>query len=162
MCVLLAEIGWLEAGARLCMAILAGAVLGFEREARSKPAGLRTHMLVSLGAALFMVLAVELMEDYANAPSAIRLDAMRVLGGIIGGIGFLGGGAILEARGSIRGLTTAATIWMTSAIGAACGLGYYPIAGMAVGLSLTVLILVGLMERKFFPEDKSPSPPPET
>ena len=102
---------------RLGMAVLLGGIIGFERERRGKPAGLRTHMLVSLGAALFVLVPLQ-------AGMALG-DASRVLQGIIAGIGFLGAGAIIKynGEGNIKGLTTAATIWLAAAIGVAAGMG---------------------------------------
>lgn len=164
---LVASVEWTDAAARMCVAALAGATLGWEREARSKPAGLRTHMLVALGAALFVLLALELNDEYLAKAAAgvntapVQLDAMRVLGGIIGGIGFLGAGAIIESRGDVRGLTTAAGIWLVAAIGAACGLGYYRMAFIAVGLALAVLLAVGLIESKLFPATSAKSRTPD-
>ncbi|MBV4500093.1 MULTISPECIES: MgtC/SapB family protein [Pseudomonas] len=120
---------------RLLMAALLGAVLGFEREHRGKSAGVRTHMLVSLGAALFVL-----------APSMAGADAQalsRVIQGIVAGIGFLGAGTILKGNGRdpshVKGLTTAAGLWMTAAIGTAAGMGREATALISTILALLVL-----------------------
>lgn len=120
---------------RLLMASLLGAVLGFEREHRGKSAGVRTHMLVSLGAALFVL-----------APSMAGADAQalsRVIQGIVAGIGFLGAGTILKGNGKdpshVKGLTTAAGLWMTAAIGTAAGMGREATALISTILALLVL-----------------------
>ncbi|WP_312936290.1 MgtC/SapB family protein [Pseudomonas sp.] len=129
---------------RLLMAAILGAVLGFEREHRGKSAGVRTHMLVSMGAALFVL-----------APSMAGADdqAMsRVIQGIVAGIGFLGAGTILKGNGSdpshVKGLTTAAGLWMTAAIGTAAGMGREATALISTVLALLVLgSMPALVER---------------
>jgi putative Mg2+ transporter-C (MgtC) family protein len=122
---------------RLVAALLAGAIIGYQRERAGKAAGLRTHMLVSMGTALFVI---------AGAESAMAQDAMsRVVQGLATGIGFLGAGAILklEDEQRIKGLTTAAGIWMTSAVGVAIGLGH--IGTAAIGVLLAWIVLAALM-----------------
>lgn len=124
---------------QLFMAIAAGAVIGWERERLDKPAGLRTHMLVSLGAAAFMVGAMQLSAELRNANPAISLDPMRALAGIIGGVGFLGAGTIIQSRGSVSGITTAASIWVSAAIGTSCGMRLYRLALTCGLIALAVL-----------------------
>ncbi len=121
---------------RLTLAALLGGVLGIEREHAGKAAGVRTHMLVSLGAALFV-----LVPQQGGMPMP---DMSRVLQGVIAGIGFLGAGAILKLKDEeqVHGLTTAAGIWMTAAIGVACGLGREATAVVSTLLALAVLTLV--------------------
>lgn len=138
----------LESAVRLLIATIAGGLIGWERERSGKPAGLRTHMLVALGAAAFMVSAVELSEKMGDVNPAIRLDPMRVLAGIIGGVGFLGAGTIIESRGSVRGITTAASIWISAAIGTCSGMGLYRLAFSSGILTLIVLWFVGRIEQK--------------
>lgn len=123
-------------GLRLIMAAMLGGMLGFQRERMRKAAGVRTHMLVSMGAALFV-----LVPEQSGMPLE---DMSRVLQGVIAGIGFLGAGAILknQADSSILGLTTAAGVWMTSAIGIACGLGRESTAVISTVLALIVFALV--------------------
>ena len=128
--------------ARLVAALLAGAVIGLQREHKHKPAGLRTHMLVCFGTALFVVAALE--ADMAS-------DAMsRIIQGLVTGIGFLGAGAIIKLEGTneIRGLTTAAGIWLTAAIGVTIGLGQLGMGVLAVVFTLVVLSLVVKLESR--------------
>jgi putative Mg2+ transporter-C (MgtC) family protein len=127
---------------RLVLAGLLGGMLGYERESRGKAAGLRTHMLVAIGAALFIIApVVDGMADDAIS---------RVLQGLVAGIGFLGAGAILkyEKGPAIYGLTTAATIWFTAAIGVTCGLGRASTAILATALALMVLQVLGREEAR--------------
>ena len=121
---------------RLLLAALLGGVLGYEREQKGKAAGMRTHMLVALGAALFVLVPQQ-------AGMAVG-DLSRVLQGIVAGIGFLGAGAIIKParEGDVKGLTTAAGIWMTAAIGVACGLGRESTAVVAALFALVVLALL--------------------
>jgi putative Mg2+ transporter-C (MgtC) family protein len=126
---------------RLVLALLFGAVIGFQRERMGKAAGLRTHMLVSSGAAVFVIAGAEL---------GMSSDSVaRVIQGLITGIGFLGAGAILKIyeRREVEGLTTAAGIWMTAALGVSVGLGRFGLALVATVLSLATLSLVGKLER---------------
>lgn len=149
--------GWLETVFRLFLAITAGAVLGWERERQRKPAGLRTHMMVALGSASFMLASLELAAEAAMDSTSIRIDPTRALDGIIGGVGFLGAGSIIEARGSVRGITTAASIWVVAAIGVACGAGMYQIAFTTVLLAFMVLTVVGFFEVKVFDDKEDES-----
>src|SRR6187549_140424 len=119
-----------EALLRLALAAALGGAVGLEREFRHKPAGLRTNMLIALGAALFSILSIELGAG-AGSPD-------RVAAQVVTGIGFLGAGAILRSGENIHGLTTAATIWVNAAIGMAAGLGLYVIATGAASLTLIV------------------------
>jgi putative Mg2+ transporter-C (MgtC) family protein len=121
---------------RMLLAALLGGVLGYEREQQGKAAGVRTHMLVCMGSALF-VLVPQL--------GGMQLDDMsRVIQGIVAGIGFLGAGAIIKnhSEENVQGLTTAASVWMTAAIGIACGLGRESTAVIGTLLALIVLALV--------------------
>jgi putative Mg2+ transporter-C (MgtC) family protein len=140
----------LETVLRLVVAIIAAAVVGWERESRNKPAGLRTHILVSLGAATFMIGALELSVDMGHENPAIRLDPMRALAGIIGGVGFLGAGTIIQSRGSVQGITTAASIWVSAALGTCCGMGLYRLALTCGVFALVVLWAVGFFENFVF------------
>ena len=138
--------GWLwewQAVARLIVAAILGAAIGAEREHRGRAAGLRTLLLVALGSALAMVVSIHFGNVYAKAPyasEAIRVDPARVAYGVMVGIGFLGAGIILRHGTGVRGLTTAAGLWCTAAIGLACGFGMFFIALVA-----TVLVLVTLL-----------------
>ena len=126
---------------RMLVALLAGGIIGYQRERAGKAAGLRTHMLVALGTALFVIAAAE---------AGMEQDAMsRVVQGLVTGIGFLGAGAILKLEDErvIRGLTTAAGIWMTAALGVAIGLGHLGTAAIGVLLAWIVLAALIRLER---------------
>jgi len=143
------DVPWdeLELLGRLTLAALVGGALGWEREWHHKPAGLRTHMLVSLGAAVFMVAALEFTQE-AEPVDGLRLDPLRVVAGILGGIGFLGAGTIIRGRGGVEGITTAASIWLAAAIGTVTGMGHYLLTVAAGGLGLMILLFVGVAETK--------------
>jgi putative Mg2+ transporter-C (MgtC) family protein len=126
---------------RLLLAAVLGSVLGVEREWHHRAAGLRTNMMVALGAAAFTLVAIELHRS-GGAEEASRIPAQ-----IVTGIGFLGGGAILRDRASIRGLTTAATVWVNAAIGMAAGGGFAVIAVSATVTALVVLTVLKRLER---------------
>jgi putative Mg2+ transporter-C (MgtC) family protein len=132
---------------RLALAAIAGAILGWEREAQKKPAGLRTHLLVSLGSAAFMIAGFELHHELVSQNQAAGSDLLKVLAGIAGGVGFLGAGSIIQNRSNVSGLTTAATTWLAAAVGIACGLGYYRIAAITLVLALVALLLLGVVQQ---------------
>lgn len=121
---------------RLMLAAVLGGVLGYEREQRGKAAGIRTHMLVAIGAALFVLVPQQ--------GGMLIADLSRVIQGVVTGIGFLGAGAIIKHRSEedVQGLTTAAGVWMTAAIGVACGLGRESTAIFSTLLALIVLAVV--------------------
>ncbi|MDD5510293.1 MAG: MgtC/SapB family protein [Dehalococcoidales bacterium] len=120
---------------RILAAAGMGAAIGYEREKSHKPAGLRTHILIAVGAALFTVASV-----YGFGPTG---DISRVAAGVVAGIGFIGAGAIIHRGGGdiVEGLTTAATIWAVAAVGLAAGAGLYPVAGATTGITLAILLL---------------------
>jgi putative Mg2+ transporter-C (MgtC) family protein len=132
----------LRIGGRLLIAAVLGGALGFERELLHKAAGLRTHMLVALGSALLVIAARHAGMEHA--------DVSRVVQGLITGIGFLGAGAILKSADhqTVRGLTTAATIWLTTAVGAAVGLGIVWLPAAAVVLALVILFALRALEER--------------
>ena len=137
-----------EAILRLVAATLMGALLGINREQRGKPAGLKTITLVSVGAASFMLVSIELylsIPDTASGTS--RIDLTRVVQGVVGGIGFLGAGSIIRSRGSVVGTTTAATIWTVGAVGLACGLGQFRLALLITLVAWVILVGFGYIER---------------
>src|SRR4051794_28248004 len=126
--------------ARLGTAALLGGAIGLERELRDREAGLRTHLLVSVGSALFTIVsAYGFTEFLVNGGAVVRADPTRIAAQVVSGIGFLGAGAIIRQGFSIRGLTTAATLWVVAAIGMASGAGYFSAAGIT-----TVLVLFSL------------------
>ena len=116
---------------RLVLSVVFGGLIGLEREVVHKPAGVRTHMLVSLGSALFILVTLETLPN----------ETGRIIAGIATGIGFLGAGTIFKAKSEVHGLTTAASIWAVAAVGLAVGLGYYLMTVISVVIILIVLHL---------------------
>jgi putative Mg2+ transporter-C (MgtC) family protein len=139
--------------ARLLLAAMLGAAIGFEREWRNRPAGLRTHILVCVTAATFAILTVEIVHAPAFnvdiARDAVRADPARVVEAVTAGVAFLAAGTILFSRGQVHGLTTGAGMWLAGAIGLACGLGIWQIATFATLLVLIVLAVLYAFEVKF-------------
>ena len=134
------ELHWAEVLVRVVLAGLLGAAIGFERELRDREAGMRTHLLVAMGSCLFtLVSAYGFHEFLAEGGAVVRADPSRIAAQIVTGIGFLGAGAIIRQGLSVRGLTTAASLWVVAAIGLATGAGYYSAA-----LITTVVVLVSL------------------
>jgi len=138
-----------EALVRLLVAAGLGAAVGLEREQHGRSAGLRTHLLVALGAAMAMVVSLHFGDVYGEAgqDSAIRVDPARVAYGVMAGIGFLGAGAIIRYGTGIRGLTTAASLWCTAAIGLGTGFGMYLVAVAATALVLFALTVLDFVDR---------------
>jgi putative Mg2+ transporter-C (MgtC) family protein len=143
---------------RLGTAILAGAVIGLNRDLRNRPAGVRTHALVGLGSALVMLTAIRFSGDPGDSGAA-----SRAIQGVLTGIGFLGAGVILRQpdRRTVRGLTTAATIWVPAGLGLVCGAGHWMTAGVGVALALVVLLGGGPLERFIRRLMHRPDPSPE-
>jgi putative Mg2+ transporter-C (MgtC) family protein len=139
--------GFADIALRLGVATLLGAAAGLNRELRQKPAGLRTHALVSLGASLAALIGL-MLSDMATTDEAGA--ASRVIQGVFAGIGFIGGGVILHRQeaGAVEGLTTAALIWVVAAAGVAAGLGLWRSAAAAVALALVVLVGGDMIERR--------------
>jgi putative Mg2+ transporter-C (MgtC) family protein len=145
-----------EAIIRLAIAGALAAILGWNREQAGKPAGLRTFVLVGVGSCLFTLLALEIIEMHDDAGGGGGgLDPLRVVSGLIGGIGFLGAGTIIQSRGRVQGITTAAGLWLTASIGLACGIGQYALAAIAGGFGVLVLVSVLVLERWISPEGSS-------
>jgi putative Mg2+ transporter-C (MgtC) family protein len=138
--------GWLQVG-ELGLALLLSAVVGLEREVRQKSAGLRTHTLVGVGAALFMLVSKYGFNDVLETGRVI-LDPSRVAAQIVTGVGFLGAGLIFVRRDSVRGLTSAASIWVTAAIGAAAGAGLPVLATAATAIYLVVALVFPELTRR--------------
>jgi putative Mg2+ transporter-C (MgtC) family protein len=133
----------MEVGVRLLVATLIGSGIGLDREVRRKPAGMRTHALVSLGAALLTLVVARLGPENADHVAAVS----RVIQGIIAGVGFLGGGAILKAEhDTVHGLTTAASIWLVASLGMACGTGQWMAALIAWVIAMLILVVGGPVE----------------
>lgn len=156
---LLADFGqktWLPLpaiGGRLVLATVLGAVIGFEREWREQPAGLRTHMLICLAAALAAILTVEMTHTPVFQDEAIRVDPIRLIEAVTAGVAFLAAGMIVFSGGKVKGLTTGAGMWLAGSIGLACGLGYAQVALMAAVLGVLVLSLLRLVEKSDRPAE---------
>ncbi len=129
---------------RLCLAVVLGGIVGMERENKRRAAGFRTHILVSVGAALVMVTSESMFLRYQGLTN---LDPARLGAQVISGIGFLGAGTIIRQGPSVKGLTTAASLWAVSCIGLAAGSGNYMAATVATGVVYLTLILLGRFER---------------
>lgn len=130
-------------------AVLAGGLIGLERSFHGRPAGFRTHTLVCLASSVLMLVTLYQSSWFAAAPAeTVRVDPTRMAQGIMTGIGFLGAGVIFKEGLSVRGLTTAASIWMTASIGVLIGVGFYFAAAVATGLTLGVLGLFRLIEMR--------------
>jgi putative Mg2+ transporter-C (MgtC) family protein len=136
----LPTLDWPEVLLRVALAAVLGGVLGLEREFREREAGLRTHLLVCVGSALFTIVSAYGFSEFLRSGEAVvRADPTRIAAQIVTGIGFLGAGAIIRQGLSIRGLTTAATLWVVAAIGLATGAGYYSAAVITTGVALAAL-----------------------
>lgn len=127
------DLPWWEELCRLVLAAALGAVVGFDRERKRRPAGLRTMTLVSMGAAAFVLMSIHAAADHDN------LDIGRTLAGIATGVGFVGAGVIIQSSGRIRGVTTAATVWVAAAIGSSAAIGAYALAVLVTALTVAVL-----------------------
>jgi putative Mg2+ transporter-C (MgtC) family protein len=154
----LPDLSWTELLLRIGLAAVLGGAIGLERELREREAGLRTHMLVSVGAALFTLVSAYAWTDWRfSTESGIVFDPTRIAAQVVTGIGFLGAGAIIRQGLSVRGLTTAATLWVVAAIGMATGAGYYAAAAITTVLVLFSLwplrLLAYRVSERFRPEE---------
>ena len=130
---------------RLLVATALGSIIGLDREYRTKAAGFRTHVLVALGSALFMIISVHGFDDLPKDQMTLRMDPARIAAQVVTGIGFIGAGTIIFRKNVVKGLTTAAGMWVTAAIGLACGVGMYVLAIVS-----TLLVLICFEAFNFF------------
>jgi putative Mg2+ transporter-C (MgtC) family protein len=130
---------------RMLVASLLGAVIGIEREWRKRPAGLRTHMLTALAAAVFTILTAEIFHSDLFDGDKLG-DPIRVIEAVTAGVAFLAAGAIIRSGGDVKGLTTGAGMWLAGAIGVAAGLGQFAIGALAAVLGLIVMFVIGKLE----------------
>ena len=151
---MLPHLGWAEALARLALAAGLGGAIGIERELRDRYAGLRTHLLVSLGAALFTLVSAYAWTGFKFG-NGVSYDPTRIAAQVVTGIGFLGAGAIMRQGISVHGLTTAATLWMSAAVGMTAATGYYSAAAIATALTVVVLWPLRLLERRYIDRVRS-------
>ncbi len=145
---MLPHLGWAEALARLALAAGLGGAIGIERELRDRYAGLRTHLLVSLGSALFTIVSAYAWTGFKFG-NGVNYDPTRIAAQIVTGIGFLGAGAIMRQGISVHGLTTAATLWMAAAVGMTAATGFYSVAALATGVTVIVLWPLRIFERRY-------------
>jgi putative Mg2+ transporter-C (MgtC) family protein len=141
------------AAIRLVMSFVAGGLIGLEREMSRQTAGLRTHILVCVGATLIMLVSTFGFADILGR-SNVGLDPSRIAAQVVSGIGFLGAAAVLRLGNNIKGITTAASIWAAAAVGLAIGAGLFVPSAIAVGLILISLVVLGAFERRFFPAER--------
>lgn len=148
----------LEILLRFVLAIAFGAAIGFERELRERSAGLRTHVITTLAAAMFTVLTYEIFHQFQiPGKETARTDPIRLIEAVTAGASFLAAGTIIHGTGKVRGLTTGAGIWLCGALGIATGAGFYQIALFGVILSLIVLVALERLERHLL---ATKDPPP--
>ena len=138
---------------RVLVGAILGSLVGFERERQDQPAGLRTHMILVIGATLAMVLSVNL--GYLFARPGTPADPARLAAQVISGIGFLGAGAILRYGFTVKGLTTATSLWTMAIVGMTVGAGYYLIGVVTTALMLIVLALLNVLEKRYVRDRKS-------
>lgn len=145
-----ATLSHFEVITRLVLAMALGSAIGLERERLDRAAGLRTHTVVSVGSALFMIVSAFGFYDIASIDQRISLDPSRVAAQVVSGIGFLGAGVIILRKGTVRGLTTAASVWSVAGVGLACGAGLYFVAVAATVVLLLVQAGPRPIERRLF------------
>jgi putative Mg2+ transporter-C (MgtC) family protein len=137
---------------RLCVSFAAGIIIGFERASRHQVAGIRTHVLICLGATLLMVLSIWLPQEYNYLKNG---DPGRIAAQIVSGIGFLGAGAMIRLGNNIKGLTTASSLWLVAAIGMTIGAGLFLAAGIVEVLAIVTLWGLGEVEKRIFPSERN-------
>jgi len=134
---------------QLILAVIFGAIIGTERERKRKGAGLQTYSLVSLGSCLFAIVGLESINLFTDS-LGIKLDPLRIITAVATGIGFIGAGVVIFRRDHVEGITTAAGLWCTAAIGVAIGFKLYLLSSITVILTIIILSGFGAIERKFF------------
>lgn len=143
------EITWETALARFLISFFAGTLVGIERETHNQPAGLRTHILISIGATMVMLISIYIPQTFTNFQNG---DPGRIAAQVVSGIGFLGAGAILKFGANVKGLTTAASIWAMAAVGLGIGAGMYTVSIIGVLVVLFALTAMDLFEKRIFKE----------
>jgi putative Mg2+ transporter-C (MgtC) family protein len=155
------ELPPLEAILRTLMAVIAGSLIGLDRELRNKPAGMRTHILISLAAALFTLITFELHALFVGENGTETADPVRIIEAVTAGVAFLAAGAIIQSRGNVQGLTTGANMWLAGALGVACGSGFYLLALIGTVFALIVLVVLGKLQAKIAPLKPADDAPAE-
>lgn len=142
---------------RLFLAALFGAIIGFEREVRDRPAGLRTNMLTALAASLFTIITFEIFHHVRTLEDDPNVDPIRIIEAVTAGVAFLAAGTIIRGGGKVRGLTTGAALWMSGAVGVATGAGYYQLALLSVVLAVVIIVLINRIERHVLQTKTAPA-----
>lgn len=143
------EITWQSALTRILISFVIGTLIGIERETHNRPAGLRTHILISIGATIVMLISIYIPQTFTDFQNG---DPGRIAAQVVSGIGFLGAGAILKFGADVKGLTTAASIWAMAALGLAVGAGMYIISFIGVLVILFALTIMDIFEKRIFKE----------
>lgn len=141
---------------RLVAAIGLGGAIGFEREGQGKDAGLRTHMLISFASCLFLLISEELARMSMGGPGEQRVDPLRLVEAVTAGVAFLSAGLIFSRNGTVKNVTTGASMWLAGAVGMACGTGQIGLAMIATAMVVVVLAIVGSLESRFKKERSRP------
>ena len=140
---------------RILAALVLAGLVGAEREWRRKPAGLRTHMLVSLAACLYVIVGRELAAiDFTSGQGEMRVDPLRLIGAVTAGVAFLVAGIIITSGGRVHNITTGASLWLAGAIGLTVGAGRIPLAALATGVVLVVLMAITALEKPMHAEEE--------
>ncbi len=142
------SLAYLEVAFRLVLAVVLAGILGWDREEKHRPAGLRTYMLVALAASVFTVLTFEIYETAHLAHPGGNADPIRIISAVTAGVAFLAAGTIIQGRDSVRGITTGAGMWMAGALGVAVGAGHYLLAIFATLLSFAILRVSALLQSR--------------
>jgi putative Mg2+ transporter-C (MgtC) family protein len=145
------------AGTRLLSAIVLGGVIGFERENRGKPAGLRTHMLVAMAACLFIIVGQQLGNLSFGEDANMRVDPLRLIEAVTQGVAFLAAGIIFTSGGKVQNITTGASMWLAGAVGLACGAGQIPLAALATLIVVALIMVLRWVERRLGTHSKDRS-----
>lgn len=147
--ILSSDITWQTSLFRMFISFIIGAIVGIERESHNQPAGLRTHILISIGSTIVMLLSIYIPQTYPNFQNG---DPGRIAAQVVSGIGFLGAGAIMRFGTDVKGLTTAASIWTVAALGLAIGAGMFTISIIGVVIVVFALTIMDSFEKRFFKE----------
>ncbi|MEZ5649763.1 MAG: MgtC/SapB family protein [Burkholderiaceae bacterium] len=147
---------WLS---RLLGAAVFCGLIGFEREIDRQPAGLRTHILIGLAAATYCIMTMHIVRSVDFNDDQVRTDPVRVIEAVTQGVAFLAAGLVVFARGRVRGLTTGTTMWLSAAVGVACGLGLWMLALAVTAIAVAVITLIRLLEKKTGTYDGGHQPP---
>lgn len=142
------SLSWQVIVVRLLGAVLFCGMIGLERETRDRPAGLRTHMLVGLAAALYCLIMLETLHDSANEADRVSMDPLRLVNAVTQGVAFLAAGMIVFSKGEVRGLTTGTSLWLAAAVGLSAGFGMWLMAVVSTALALVIIRGIKMAENR--------------